>query len=292
MPSPTPAPSVVPETPDVTVVVMTRDRWPDLSRSLGRHRVPVIVVDNGSRDGTPERIRAEFPGVSVVRLGANRGAVARNVGVALARTPYVAFADDDSWWEPGALARAAAVLDAHRRLAVLAGRTLVGASDLPDAVTTAMAAAPHGREPDLPGPTVHGFLACGAVVRRSAYLAAGGFDDVVQFGGEEERLSLDLDAAGWGQAYVADVVAHHHPSTARDHARRQVRDERNRLLTALMRRPWPAVARTAWTLARGGPTGRRGLVRALPRLPRALACRQSTSSSRRRTTSRRRHGGA
>ena len=61
-----------------------------------------------------------------------------------------------------------------------------------------------------------GFLACGAVVRREAYLAAGGFDDVVFFMGEEERLALDLATLGWGLAYVDEVVAHHHPSPTRD----------------------------------------------------------------------------
>ena len=51
---------------------------------------------------------------------------------------------------------------------------------------------PNGVEPDLPGRSVLGFLACGAVVRRSAFVQAGGFDPVVHFGGEEERLALDL----------------------------------------------------------------------------------------------------
>src|SRR3954451_4572600 len=110
----------------ITVVVMTRDRWSDLRRSLPRHEAPVILVDNGSSDGTPDLVRQHFPDVEVVEVGHNLGAVARNVGVTRARTPYVAFADDDSWWAPGALEHAADVLDAHDRLAVLAARVLVG----------------------------------------------------------------------------------------------------------------------------------------------------------------------
>jgi glycosyltransferase involved in cell wall biosynthesis len=43
--------------PDVTVVVMTRDRWPDLAQTLPRHEAPVIVVDNGSTDETPALVR-------------------------------------------------------------------------------------------------------------------------------------------------------------------------------------------------------------------------------------------
>ena len=64
----------------------------------------MILVDNGSTDGTVAAVRDARPDLRVVRLGTNRGAPARNLGVRLAATPYVAFADDDSWWSPGALA--------------------------------------------------------------------------------------------------------------------------------------------------------------------------------------------
>jgi len=258
----------------VTVVVMTRDRWPDLQQSLPRHEGPVILVDNGSRDGTPELVRHSFPGVEVVELGHNRGASARNVGVERSRTPYVAFADDDSWWASGALDRAADLLDSHPRLAVLAGRILVGPDERPDPMGEEMARSPLPREPDLPGPSVLGFLACGAVVRRDPFLAAGGFDDVVFFMGEEERLALDLATLGWGLAYADDVVAHHHPSPARDPRARQVRSRRNALLTAVLRRPWPVVTATAIEQLRGGTIGRRAVVEALPVLPRAVRSRR------------------
>jgi GT2 family glycosyltransferase len=258
----------------ISVVVMTRDRWPDLRETLPRHEAPVLLVDNGSSDGTPALVRRHFPHVRVVELGENLGAGARNVGVRLAGTPYVAFADDDSWWEPGALAEAAAVLDRHPRLSVLAGRILVGEQERTDPVCEEMAASPLPREADLPGPSVLGFLACGAVVRRDAFLAAGGFDDVVFFMGEEERLALDLVASGWGLAYVDSVVAHHHPSPVRDPEQREVRRRRNELLTAVQRRPWPVVAGEVTDQLRSGRTGRRAFRAALPVVPRALRARR------------------
>jgi len=234
----------------------------------------VVVVAFNTNDGTPRLVREHFPAVDVVELGANLGSTARNVGVERAPTPYVAFADDDSWWAPGALADAADLLDAHPRLAVLAGRMLVGPDERPDPICALMADSPLGREDDLPGPSVLGFLACGAVVRRDAYLAAGGFDDVVFFMGEEERLALDLSARGWGLAYVERVVAHHHPSPVRDSVERQARALRNRLLTMLMRRPWPVVLGAVLADLRGGPAGRLAVRQALARLPRALRQRR------------------
>jgi GT2 family glycosyltransferase len=209
----------------------------------------------------------------VVSLHANLGAPARNLGVERARTPYVAFADDDSWWASGALERAADILDAHPRLGLLAARLLVSADETPDPVCAQMAAAPLGTEPDLPGPSVLGFLACASVVRREAFLEVGGFDDVVFFMGEEERVALDLAAAGWGLAYCDDVVAHHQPSEVRDRMARAARGRRNELLTAVMRRPWRVVLRML-RRAITSPVGRRAAVDALPAAWSALRARR------------------
>jgi GT2 family glycosyltransferase len=257
----------------VTTVVMTRNRWHDLARTLPRHVGPVVLVDNASDDGTPELVARSFPEVHVVRLDRNEGAVARNHGARHARTPYVAFADDDSWWEPGALDRAASYFARSPRLGLLTGRVLVGGEDVLDPVSVAQAAAPLGRDPDLPGPSVLGFLACAAVVRRDAFLAVGGFDDVVHMYGEETRLAWDLRSAGWGLAYVPDLVAHHHPSTANRSSSASATLERNRLLTLVMRRPWPVVGHEVARSLRSSP-GRAGLRAAVPRASRALGRRR------------------
>ena len=259
--------------PRVTVVVATRNRWDDLRKSLPHHAPhPVILVDNASDDGTPDEVERAFPEVRVVRLPRNAGAVARNLGVAQARTPYVAFADDDSWWEPGALDLAADLLDSDPRLGLLAGRILVGTAATLEPVCTQMAESALGTHDGEPGPRVLGFIACGAVVRRTAYLQAGGFDPVVFFAGEEERLALDLAADGWAVCYAPELVARHFPSPTRDVVARHVRIARNTMLTALMRRPWGVVARTARRTARS-PHGVRGLLAAAPRVPAALRSR-------------------
>lgn len=253
----------------VTTVVMSRDRRDDLMATLPRHPDPVILVDNGSTDGTVEAVRAEFPHVHVLAPGRNLGAPARNLGVRAARTPYVAFADDDSWWAPGALDRAAALLDAHPKVALLAARMLVGPARTVDPLSVELAAAPLGTSPGGAGPDVLGFAACAAVVRRSAFLAVGGFDPVVHFPGEEERVALDLTAAGWLLSYADELVVHHHPSPSRGPAvGRQRLVTRNALLTAVMRRSWAEVGDRVAAGLRG--PGRAGVLHAVPRLPAAL----------------------
>ncbi|HET8614212.1 MAG TPA: glycosyltransferase [Actinomycetales bacterium] len=261
---------------EVTTVVMTRDRRDSLLATLTHLDGPVVVVDNASSDGTVEAVtRLGRPDVTVVALARNAGATARNVGVRHARTPVVAFADDDSWWAPGALATAAQHFRENPRLAVLAARLLAGDDQHLDPVCEEMAAGLLGTSSDLPGVDVLGFVACGALVRTEAFLACGGFDQVVFFPGEEERLSLDLATAGWGLAYVDDVVAHHHPSPSRgDASGRAALIARNHVLTAVMRRPWRVVVRRGMAAWHEGAPGRQGVRDALPRLAPALRRRR------------------
>jgi GT2 family glycosyltransferase len=233
--------------------MITRNRRESAMQAVERlrslpERPAVVVVDNGSSDGTADALRA-VGGVTVIDAGTNLGAAGRTRGVEAAQTPYVAFSDDDSWWAPGALARAADDFDAHPRLGLLTGRTVVGPDQLDDPINALLAAAPVGAAEDLPGPTVLGFLACAAVVRRAAYLDAGGFHPRYGVGGEEQLLALDLLAAGWGLAYVADVVVHHHPASV-DRSGRVVRQARNDLWTTWLRRPVPVAAAATVDVAR------------------------------------------
>ncbi|MGW0187685.1 glycosyltransferase family 2 protein, partial [Streptomyces sp. NPDC003362] len=104
-----------------TVVVITRDRRPELLRTLRTlrdlpERPPVIVTDNGSADGTADAVARDHPEVLLLRPGRNLGAVGRNLAVRRVRTPYVAFCDDDTWWEPGSLRRAADAPTGERSL--------------------------------------------------------------------------------------------------------------------------------------------------------------------------------
>jgi GT2 family glycosyltransferase len=158
--------------------------------------------------------------------------------VRLLETEYVAFSDDDSWWAAGSLARAAALFSAHPRLGLIAARILVGPECRLDPTCAEMTRSPLPADAGLPGPPIIGFVACGAIVRRRAYLAAGGFEPRFGVGGEEQLLALDLAAAGWELAYVETIVAHHHPWP--DEAGRQGRralELRNLIWTAWLRRP-------------------------------------------------------
>jgi GT2 family glycosyltransferase len=242
--------------PSATVVIATRNRCASLKRTLGKlQSLPespeIIVADNGSEDGTPGMVQSLFPSARLITLDQNMGGAARTVGVAEASAEAVAFCDDDSYWLPGSLQCASRVMDEHPHIGVVAGRVLIGDAGRIDPTCLEMERSPLPPIAGLAFPRVLGFIACGAVVRRDAYLQAGGFHARFGIGGEEELLSLDLAARGWDLAYVPDVVARHFPSPVRDVTRRREIVTRNALWVSWLRDAAPdCVSSTARLVAR------------------------------------------
>ncbi|MBG0567746.1 glycosyltransferase family 2 protein [Actinoplanes aureus] len=254
--------------PRVGVVVITWQRRDEalacLERLLELPEQPhVVLVDNGSTDGTADAVREQFPAVEVVALGENLGAVGRNIGVRRLRTPYVAFCDDDTWWSPGALTRAADVLDEHPRLGLVNARIVVEPSGAEDPIVAELRDSPVPGPEWLPGPALGSFLAGASVLRREAFEAAGGFSERLWLGGEEELLATDLLTAGWELCYLEELTVHHRASRLRDATHRRRVGLRNTLWFTWLRRPAGAAVRRTLFLARTVPRDRTSLLGAV-----------------------------
>lgn len=246
-------------TPDrVTVVIISRDRKVELLGTLDHmtalpDRAPVVVVDNGSTDRTAEAVTERFGQVTLLRSDRNLGALGRNLAVRDIDTPYVAFCDDDTRWQPGALTRAADLLDAHPGLASVTGRILVAPAMTEDPITPELRDSPVPGPAWLPGPALLGVLAGASMFRLTAFREVGGFSPRLWLGGEEELLALDLAAARWWMCWAPDVVVEHAPSKSRDPRRRRQLGIRNTLWTAWLRRPLPSALRRTATMLRSVP---------------------------------------
>ena len=84
-----------------TIVVLTYNRinvllelLEELS-NIKQRNLEVIIVDNGSHDGTVDKVKEQFSEFSVVSLKENHGAVGRNKGMSAANGKYIVTIDDD-----------------------------------------------------------------------------------------------------------------------------------------------------------------------------------------------------
>lgn len=265
-----------------SIVVLTHNRAATVLDTLGRLKAlgepwPVVVVDNGSTDGTADQVAAQFPAVSLVRAPRNYGAAGRNLGVATVDTPYVAFCDDDTVWLPGSVSRAVDVLQRYPSVAVVAAHILVGPTRRNDPACEPMAASTLPAD-GLPGPALLGFMAGACVMRARAFSEVGGYRRDLFIGGEESVLALDLVDAGWRIVYCREVVTHHTPSPVRDVLQRRALLTRNEVLSAWLRLPadlaWRVTGRALRAMAEQGVLGE-ALPAALARLPRTLMHRHT-----------------
>ena len=103
----------------VSVVIPTYQRAELLPRALesvrrqSRQPAEVIVVDDGSTDGTGELVRRDFPEVGYLWRENGGVSAARNQGIRSARSEWVALLDSDDAWRPEKLERQLAALAAE-----------------------------------------------------------------------------------------------------------------------------------------------------------------------------------
>ncbi|MDE0805240.1 MAG: glycosyltransferase family A protein [Acidimicrobiales bacterium] len=290
--------------PSVAALVATYGRQhylPELldaleTQDLGRSDYEVVIVDNGSTDGTwdwlSERVAASSLRIRAVRLSHNRGpAAGRNHGADQVRAPVLVITDDDciptAQWLRG------------MRDSVLEGACVVQGAVHPDPVEVdSMGPWDHTKRIVRPTPF---FETCNVAYRREAFVRAGGFDEDDPLlhpangraFGEDACLAWAVQAAGGAAGWNPTALVHHR-CIASDFARwledqRQLegfpglarrsplvagwlhrgmflnrRSERfcvavlGCVLAVVTRRPWLVVAATPWLRGRVSDVRKRG----------------------------------
>ncbi len=123
-----------PSSPDLSVAVVSYNTCGLLRACLaslharqaeGEATLEIIVADNGSTDGSPAMVRAEFPAVRLVETGGNVGfGRANNLALRDARGRCFCLLNSDAEALPGALAKTLAFLDAHPGVGLAGGQLL------------------------------------------------------------------------------------------------------------------------------------------------------------------------
>lgn len=260
---------------ELSVVIAAYDAEQTLGAqldALAAQRVPfaweVVVADNGSTDGTAALARSYAPRlrIRVVDASATPGAgAARNVGVAAARSPLMAFCDADDVVGDGWLAAMRAALERH---AFVAGRFEGARLNSPAVLRSRELPQQHGLQESTRLPGLHAAGAGNMGIRADVFRAVGGFDPRCLYL-EDADLCWRVQLAGVPLTWVPEAVLHVRLrgnlwSTARQGyhygtgerwlaLRYREQDERLRELVAARAAAAPAV-----TPAVGAPATRRG----------------------------------
>ncbi len=201
---------------DCSLIIPTYNRREILAETLSRieslpdDRYEVIVVDNGSTDGTAT-LHRRHPRVRWIELGDNLGAAARNVAATAARGRTLLMLDDDSWPAEGTVSSIVDLFDGDPELGAAACRVR-------------LADPPHRHDAGgVPGV----FFNCGGAIRREAFLEVGGFPIDFDYYVEEYDVCCRLLQRGWRVEPHGDLLVwHRRVATNRDN---------NRMLRLLVR---------------------------------------------------------
>jgi GT2 family glycosyltransferase len=234
-----------------SVIVVTHsgpDRLDDglasLNRYANRSDVEVILVDNGAPGGLSDQAGRRFPWARVLRSPKNLGfAGGANLGAEAAQGDVLLFLNDDAAAEPGFVEAHLEALDLHPEAAASGGRLVTWDRSRHDFLRGRVTFDAHAFQigqgwpvDQLPMPAAGEPLpfACGgnAAIRRSDWVAVGGFDPELFAYFEDVELGWQLWSMDRAVVAAPDAVARHRgaaTSSALGDFRRGVLFERNAL---------------------------------------------------------------
>jgi hypothetical protein len=291
---------VIPSWNSVTLLPALLD-----SLAAAGEEVELLVVDNGSGDGTVELLAER--GVPHIALPKNAGfAFAMNRGAAATRAPFVLGLNADTVIAPGAIAALAGALAAGPGLGGVQPRILQlqgngpGDPDTAPLYSVGMALTRDGRavetgagEPQSPPylreREIFGVCGAASLLRRELFSELGGYDESYVSFYEDVDLNVRARIAGRRFAYVPEAVVWHAGNASwqtgfeRPGAENARLVARNRIATQAKFMPVGALPRIlaveAGALSRAARQGRfratlRGKLEGLARLPRSLGERR------------------
>ncbi len=270
----------------------------------------ILVVDNGSRDGSPAMIREQYPDVTLIELEENKGfSIANNIGLQRARGDYIALLNNDLLIDHKWIAHMIDGLESDVLVGSCACKMLF--YDQRDVIDSAgINVLKHGvgvnrghfERDDIPfqrPSRVFGACAGAAIYRATMLRELGGFDEDFYIYFEDVDLSFRAQLSGYDCLYVPQAVAfHHHGASSASFGlgKKYYYLARNSLFVIVKNMPSPLLRRylplvVAVPLSRalyGAITGQIGLyTRAclddLRLLPRMLRKRRAIQEAARRT---------
>lgn len=224
--------------PDATIVISTKDRKEELADAIQSSlaqdaAVEVLVIDDGSTDGTSTMVRERFPGVRLERVETSQGyIVQRNRGARMAKSPIVISIDDDAVFpSPRTVGQTVAEFEEPR-----VGAVAIPYIDIKKSQTV------QQRAPDAEGIYVgQVFRGTAYAIRRDVFLAVGGYRESLNYQREEWDYGVRMLDRGYVVRHGNADPIHHLESPRRSTERIMSFTARNNALFAWQNVPWPQV---------------------------------------------------
>jgi glycosyltransferase involved in cell wall biosynthesis len=222
-----------------TVVITTRNRRDDLLQAIASAlaqtaKPEVLVIDDGSTDGTAVAVSREFPSVRLHRSEKSFGLVVqRNRAAKLTANPIIFSLDDDAIFSTSRIVEDTLREFEHPRVGAVA-IPYADVNQSPDI---------HQRAPEPQGVyAAYDFKGTAHALRRDVFLALGGYREILVHQGEEEDYCVRMLNAGWITRLGNAGPIHHFESPRRSWSRMDFYGARNKILYAWHNIPFPAVA--------------------------------------------------
>lgn len=190
-------------------------------RSLRGVDAEIILVDNGSDDGTDRMVRDEFPEVIYIRNERNLGVAAgRNVGLRAASGRWLMLLDNDTEARPGEIMRLLDYLQNHSDVGLVAPALRDISGNLQDSfksfpgltVKIRNVISRREKKVELPADAIEPFYVIGAcqMFTREVYKTSGGLDEKIFFGPEDADFCMEVRRQGKRVVYLPDISVTHH----------------------------------------------------------------------------------
>ena len=228
----------------------------------------VLLVDNGSTDGSQAYTRAEFPEVRLIELGRNQGFTgACNIGFAAATSPILILLNNDTETDPHWLENLLDAFDRHPEVGSIASRMMLfdrrdhfhTAGDLVRLDGTPGNRGVWQKDEGQYDNEEYVFSACGgaAAYRREVLEQVGYLDDAYFFSCEDVDLGWRINLAGWRVLYLPAAIVYHKLKATGGSVTGSYYDGRNFLYliaknmpSSLIRRHWRVILHGQWRITR------------------------------------------
>ena len=210
--------------PQVSVIVVNWNGKALLQECLGpllRQRdiaCELILVDNGSSDGSVDWVRTKFPQIKLVQLSSNQGFTGGNLaGLDAAHGEFIALVNNDTRADERCLSELLLPMIRDSQVGISAAKLLLDRTEMINSAGVALTTAAvgfdrgYGEDCCLYDVPEHVFGACAAAVlyRRSMLEEIGFLDNDFFLYGEDVDLSFRAQIAGWKCVYVPTAIVYH-----------------------------------------------------------------------------------